>query len=121
MITDPTHKFNEFVDKDKEEEVLYHAFARTYQEVNFMFDDPYFKELMVLVNSNSYLSKIWNEFSSGNLPKVRNIDTRRVYFKYNGIKISMEYSNEPIPNFDRFRLLEHKPTSFIIRILQKFL
>jgi len=71
------------------------------------------------INENLVAKKIWNEIveKKGQLEDYQ--DTRKVAFTMNGMKISMEYSIEPMQENNRFELIEYVPTGRLFKLLAK--
>jgi len=119
LLIDPIYKMQEFFSPDDYGVMLRNIFYRYYHEVGFMIGDEYFLDFLKAINENLVAKKIWNEIveKKGQLEDYQ--DTRKVAFTMNGMKISMEYSIEPMQENNRFELIEYVPTGRLFKLLAK--
>ncbi|MBN1331697.1 helix-turn-helix transcriptional regulator [Candidatus Dojkabacteria bacterium] len=121
IILDPSLGLRKYIETEDFKESLYFAFNRTWDEMNFMIGDPFYTEIVYWIEQEAFLKKIWKEFYEGKSQRVRTEESRTVYFDYQGKKIRMLYTNETLPKFPRFRIVEYTPTNYVIKLLQKFI
>ena len=97
--------------------------AHYYMEVGFMIDDPYFKESLEYINKYPQ----FREFIQNLMAKKKELpmhfhgmEKRKIVFKFKyNLKVTLEYSREPLLNQPRFEIIEYKPTSKLLNLLSK--
>lgn len=109
------------VDEERNE-ILYNLFSRAYVEIGFMEQDPIVKETLDYIKNNPELYPIWEKAAEDNKYKkyFSNLKSRRVTFKFWGIKFSLYYTNELLFSNDRFYVIEYHPTNKLLKYLLNF-
>jgi putative transcriptional regulator len=120
IILDDSFGLKKYISKNKYQEVMHDAFLRNYCDMYFMKGDEIYEEMMIHINKDQYIKTLWENFEKSGTVDVPVSDTRKVFFNYLEREIAMIYSNEPLPKYPRFRVLDYQPASFLLRILSKF-
>lgn len=118
LLDDEYSILGQKIPADSQEEVLENLFYRTYREMSFMKDDIYYQEALKQINSHKLAKKVWKKVVSQELKDIHTLDSRKVYFKFSGIKIGMYYTVEPVLDNERFRIVEYIPSQKVLKKLR---
>ncbi len=103
------------------DELMYNLLLRSFVENSFMADDEIIIRTIKLIKSEAYLLNMWNRISTLN-PQVNyfsDLTSRKVTFKFMGIKIPMYYTNELLFGNEKFYLVEYIPTNKLLKWLSR--
>ncbi len=112
---------NKFIKNEMFDTVLRVQLENYYDEVGFMIDDPIYLKTVKLIKSNTTASKIWDEIKNQKTHYFNTVDMRVVYFNLMGLQIPFNYSREPIRTQSRFVLIEYKPVSKFVNLVNKLI
>jgi transcriptional regulator with XRE-family HTH domain len=118
LILDPKLGINQVLRGNNYEETVKNAFLHTFDEMHFMKGDQYYKKVMKWVNATELTKTLWKELEMGK-HNLRTNENRTATFKVFGQEIKLSYTNEHLPKQTRFRLLDYKPTNFLLRTLSQ--
>jgi len=106
FLVDPELNLITLVPRFKRKDVYRDLFHRTRREMSFMIGDPWYKEVMKYIDSDDLAQEVWKEVLSEPIKELHTIDNRIVLFKMGPIKISKQFSVEPVLDNERFRVVE---------------
>jgi transcriptional regulator with XRE-family HTH domain len=121
LIIDDSLGIKKFIDTNGYYDVLYNVISRGYNEMGFMVDDVYYKEMVDLIFHNELARKTWDRVLKEPKKTFHDYDTRKVKFKVHGIEILMNYSIERLQKFPRFEVIEYTPNNAVIKLLSKII
>ena len=119
----PDLQISKFLSDDKSDYNLRTMLQSYYQEVAYMIDDVYFQRTLLTIQANEKANKIWNEIlknQNNNLGISTNED-RKIYFKIAGIKICLNFTNQLLHKYYRYKFVEYIPNNKLIALLNRIL
>jgi transcriptional regulator with XRE-family HTH domain len=121
IISDESLAVRKFISDEDFEDTMKYAFARTYHEMHFMIGDPHYENILKIIRANPIISKIWNSYTNNPPEQIPPHESRKVTFVVNGMKLPLVYFAETLMGFNRFQILDYKPTNLLHKILSKII
>lgn len=98
--------------------VLYNFLKRWSYEVGFMVDDPIYQRSIEAIQTHPVASQIWDRVVKENeYTPVQMYELREVVFNFNGIEVSLNYSDHILLNHRRFEVVEYMPNNLLLKII----
>ncbi len=122
IVFDPKMGLFDRLDPEYSEELIRSLISRNLiWEMGYMQEDFWYKRAVEYIRSNPVSSRIYDELLATPPENFTDVDNRTVYFKVHGARIKMHFSKEPVPKFERFKVIQYFPNNAIINLLSKIL
>jgi transcriptional regulator with XRE-family HTH domain len=120
ILINPKLGIRSKIDKNKYVEILENMLYRYWVKIHPMEIDPSHQQDLLFLKQYPLAWSIWKTIVQDN--KVRSYlssQQREIFFKIYGVNFSMHYSVEPLPELDRFDIVEYIPNNIVLKLLSK--
>lgn len=104
------------------EDLISSLIARNlFWEMGYMENDYWYKRAVQYILSHPVAAKVYNQILAYPPSEFNDIANRTIYFKIFGKSIKMNFSKEPVPKFERFKIIQYYPDNKVLQLLSKLL